>query len=307
MFRFAPPAGPPPPPLPLGWVTCQSPDGKTFYHNPHTGASNWEFPSCPSAPFAPHPSAPPLASLNASFDAVVVNPELQSLTDALTSLKIGVHTTCVALAAALQHKGVMCIDDLRLLSVVDARDLLERVGFEKIQLLKLMQAIAPPLAVASAKDTATEDIAKMRADQAVASFCIPALSLHATQRRESERGGESDKLLLWNTAIPGVTHPDVFALDEGNASVVRVRVRGVYQLHAAVSFQNCWATLDVFVNGTSRCGTSISLNSMQICFTGPLIVFDILQLDANDAITLQLSPHPMPTNSRLNLVLLQRL
>jgi len=298
MFRFAPPAGPPPPPLPLGWVTCQSPDGKTFYHNPHTGASNWEFPSSPSVPFAPHPSAPPLASSNASFDAVVVNPELQSLTDALTSLKIGVHTTCVALAAALQHKGVMCIDDLRLLSVVDARDLLERVGFEKIQLLKLMQAIAPPLAVASAKDTATEDIAKMRADQAAASFCIPALSLHATQRRES------DKLLLWNTAIPGVTHPDVFALDEGNASVVRVRVRGVYQLHAEILCGN-YASLDICVNGTSRCGTRMSLDNPTISFTGPLVVFDILQLDANDAITVQVSARSF--NSRLNMVLLQRL
>jgi hypothetical protein len=148
MHRFAPPAGTPGPPLPLGWVTCHSPDGRTFYHNPHTGASNWEFPSSPSAPFAPHPSAPPLTLSNASFDAIVVNPELQSLTDTLTTLKIGLYATCSTLAAALQHKGVMCIDDLRLLSEADARDLLERVGFEKIQQLKLMQAVAPPAAAA---------------------------------------------------------------------------------------------------------------------------------------------------------------
>jgi hypothetical protein len=53
------------------------------------------------------------------------------------------------LAVALEQAGVMSIDDLRLLSEVDARDLLDRVGFEKLQQIKLMQAVAPPLAASS--------------------------------------------------------------------------------------------------------------------------------------------------------------
>ena len=102
-----------------------------------------------SFPFAPHPSAPHLSLSHASRGIVAVDPELQPLTDALVALKIGVHRTCAALAVALEQAGVMSIDDLRLLSEVDARDLLDRVGFEKLQQIKLMQAVAPPLAASS--------------------------------------------------------------------------------------------------------------------------------------------------------------
>jgi hypothetical protein len=114
------------------------------------GASNPDFPSSSSSvPFAPHPSAPHLSLSHASRDIVAVDPELRPLTDALVTLKIVVHRTCAALAVALEQVGVMSIDDLRLLSEVDARDLLDRVGFEKLQKIKLMQAVAPPLPASS--------------------------------------------------------------------------------------------------------------------------------------------------------------
>jgi hypothetical protein len=298
MLRSSLPAGPssPPPPLPLGWVTCQSPDGRAFYHNPHSGESSWAVPcaSSPYAPFAPHPSAPPLTSSNASFDTVVVDPELQSLIAALTSLKIGNHTTCAALALALQHKGVVCVEDLRLLSEADARDLLERVGFEKIQQLKLMQAVAPP--AAAAQGAAAADAARV-----AAGCCVPSLSLRMTPEG-------------FTAAVPGVTHADVFALDERNAGIVRVRARGVYQLHAAVRSHayveagGCF-TFEVLVNGTVRCRSSIRMSGYAgVGFYGPLIVFDILQLDANDAITVKTEQRTdWDRDSRLNLVLLQRL
>jgi hypothetical protein len=223
-----------------------------------------------------------------------VDPELQSLTAALTSLKIGTLSTCAALALALQHKGVMCIDDLRLLSEADARDLLERVGFEKIQQLKLMQAVASPLPAAAAPAAATADAAR-----AAAGSCIPALSLRMTARG-------------FTMAVPGLTHADVFALDELNATILRVRVRGVYQLHAAIhALSGCGtqATLEVFVNGTVRCRSCFSLEGYAgTHFSGPLIVFDILQLDANDAITVQPQlRYGDDFVNRLNLVLLQRL
>jgi hypothetical protein len=131
-----------PPPCPIGWLACQSADGRAYYHNPQTGASQWEIPS--SAPFAPSPSAPPLSLSLASSDDVAIDPELQPLADALLALKIGIRKTCAALAAALEQKGVMGIDDLRLLSESKARDLLARAGFEELQQLKIMQVVAHP-------------------------------------------------------------------------------------------------------------------------------------------------------------------
>jgi hypothetical protein len=111
--------------------------------------SHFQHTSLSSVPGAPYPSAPWLSLSHASRDTVNVDPELQPLTDALVALKIGVHRTCAALAVALEQVGVMSIDDLRLLSEVDARDLLYRVGFEKLQHIKLMRAVAPPLAASS--------------------------------------------------------------------------------------------------------------------------------------------------------------
>ena len=112
-------------------------------------------------------------------------------------------------------------------------------------------------------------------------------------------------------AYPGLTHADVYALDELNATILRVRVRGVYQLHAAINASSgSWggeqATLQVFVNGTVRCRSRLIMGGTA-GFSGPLIVFDILQLDANDAITVQPQHRHDDFDNRLNLVLLQRL
>ena len=246
--------------------------------------------------------------------------ELQSLTESLVALRIGVRKTCAVLAAALAQKGVMCIDDLRLLPEAEARDLLERAGFEKIQQLKLMQAATPALAVASrAEGLVAEDVVRKGAAQAAASFCIPALSLRTNHQVLS-----ADNMLQWNTAVPGFAHPDVFALDEGDTSMVRVRVRGVYQLHVAVAIRSVgnagglFTTLHIFVNGTLRCIGRYMYSAMIACSTlAPMILFDILHLDADDAITVrpESSPNtgaynPPPDNTlenRFNLVLLQRL
>jgi hypothetical protein len=90
--------------------------------------------------------APAFTSAASSLSSAAVDPSLQPLTDALVALKIGAHKTCAALAEALEQKGVMGIDDLRLLSEIKARELLARVGFEEVQQLKLMQAVvqSPP-------------------------------------------------------------------------------------------------------------------------------------------------------------------
>jgi hypothetical protein len=250
-----------------------------------------------------------------------VDSELQSLTEALVALRIGVRKTCAVLAAALAQKGVMCIDDLRLLPEAEARDLLESAGFEKIQQLKLMQAAAPALAVASrAEGLFAGDVVRKGAAQAAVSFCIPALSLRTDHQVLSDA-----KMVQWNTVVPGVAHPDVFAFDDGNASVVRVRVRGVYQLHVAVGLSSLGSDsctrLHILVNGTLKCSGLYSVG----CTTGgrsfvPMILFDILHLDADDAITVRPESSDLcgngrvsncPSNNtlenRFNLVLLQRL
>ena len=246
--------------------------------------------------------------------------ELQSLTESLVALRIGVRKTCAVLAAALAQKGVMCIDDLRLLPEAEARDLLERAGFEKIQQLKLMQAAAPALAVASrAEGLFAEDVVRKGAAQAAASFCIPALSLRTNHQVLSDA-----KMLQWNTAVPGVAHPDVFALDEGDTSVVRVRVCGVYQLHVAVALQSTWlggvdvsTLLHVHVNGTLRCSGRYTCSKGRLSSRDiSMILFDIPHLDADDAITVRpesswCNSSNLPSNNtlenRFNLVLLQRL
>jgi hypothetical protein len=116
----------------------------------------------------------------------------------------------------------------------------------------------------------------------------------------------------FTTAVPGVTHANVFALDEINAGIVRVRLRGVYQLHAAVkSYVGCEQRedIEVLVNGTVTSRSTFSLGGLHgPTFRGPLIVFDILQLDTNDAITVKTPKrYNDHLDNRLNLVLLQRL
>jgi hypothetical protein len=149
---------PPSASLPPGWVACQSPDGRTFYHHPQTQASSWELPPCtplppPPPPFAPHPSAPPL-SLSAVSPDDTVDPDLQPLVGALIALKIGVSSTCAVLAVSLSQEGIMGLDDLQLLSEAKARDVLVRVGLKEVPQLKIMQAVAPPRAAVSAQQVA---------------------------------------------------------------------------------------------------------------------------------------------------------
>jgi hypothetical protein len=153
---------------------------------------------------------------------------------------------------------------------------------------------------------AEEEIVRVRAAfaQAAARFCIPALSLRTTHQVNA------NTLLQWNTAVPGVTCPDVFALDQGDATVVRVRVHGVYQLHVSIAQMNSANAqyLCVLVNGQERCR---SYESNANGFHQQATVFDILELNANDAITVR--PHANSNTyhdvlaNRLNLTLLQRL
>jgi hypothetical protein len=154
---------------------------------------------------------------------------------------------------------------------------------------------------------AEEEIVRMRAALAQAaakSVGIPALSLRTTHVVTT------GTLLQWNTAVADVMCPDVFGLDQGDATLVRVRVRGVYQLHVTVTTMNTsnYQYLAVLVNGQERCR---SYHSDGNGHWQQVIVFDILQLNANDAITVR--PYDnYGTNSdalgnRFNLTLLQRL
>ena len=153
---------------------------------------------------------------------------------------------------------------------------------------------------------AEEEIVRVRAAlaQAAAKFCIPALSLRTTHQVST------NTLLQWNTAVPGVTCPDVFALDQGDATIVRVRVHGVYQLHVSVAQANSGngQYLCVLVNGQERCR---SYESDVNGYRQQATVFDILELNANDAITVRPyangNTHNDVLANRLNLSLLQRL
>ena len=113
-----------------------------------------------------------------------------------------------------------------------------------------------------------------------------------------------------NTAVAGVTCPDVFALDQGDTSIVRVRVRGVYQLHVSVQQQNQsnGQYMAVLVNGQERCRAYQSDGSNH---RNQVTMFDILDLNADDAITVRpyanSSTHVDALANRLNLTLLQRL
>ena len=156
---------------------------------------------------------------------------------------------------------------------------------------------------------AEEEIARMRAalalSQAAAkNFYVPSLSLRTTH------AVTTGTLLQWNTAVAGVTCPDVFGLDQGDTSIVRVRVRGIYQLHVSVTTRNSanGQYLCVLVNGTERCRAYESnANGYQTQVT----MFDIMDLNANDAITVR--PYDNSgtigdaMSNRFNLTLLQRL
>ena len=157
---------------------------------------------------------------------------------------------------------------------------------------------------------AEEEIARMRAALALAqaamkNFCVPSLSLRTTHAVST--GGN---LLQWNTAVAGVTCPDVFALDQGDTSIVRVRVRGVYQLHVTVAQCNASSGqfMTVLVNGQERCRAYQSEGNQH---RNQVTMFDILDLNANDAITVRpyanSSTHSDALANRLNLTLLQRL
>jgi hypothetical protein len=108
-----------------------------------------------------------------------------------------------------------------------------------------------------------------------------------------------------------VTCPDVFGLDQGDATVVRVRVRGVYQLHVTVTTRNAsnGQYLAVLVNGQERCR---SYSNDANGYWNQVTMFDILELNANDAITVrpydnQGGTHTDALGNRFNLTLLQRL
>jgi hypothetical protein len=154
---------------------------------------------------------------------------------------------------------------------------------------------------------AEEEIVRMRAALAQAaarSVGIPALSLRTTH------AVVAGTLLQWNTAVAGVTCPDVFGLDQGDATVVRVRVRGVYQLHVTVTTRNTanGQYMTVLVNGQERCRSYEGSNNG---YWTQVIVFDILELNANDAITVRpydnSGTHSDALGNRFNLTLLQRL
>ena len=110
--------------------------------------------------------------------------------------------------------------------------------------------------------------------------------------------------------MAGVTCPDVFGLDQGDATVVRVRVRGVYQLHVTVTTRNTanGQYMSVLVNGQEQCRSYESSNT---AYMTQVIVFDILELNANDAITVRpydnSGTHTDALGNRFNLTLLQRL
>ena len=156
---------------------------------------------------------------------------------------------------------------------------------------------------------AEEEIARVRAalalaQAAVKNFCVPSLSLRTTQVVSNST------LLQWNTAVAGVTCPDVFALDQGDTSVVRVRVRGVYQLHVTVAQHNTGNGnyMTVLVNGQERCR---AFDANGNGYRNQVTIFDILDLNADDAITVR--PYASSGTcadalaNRLNLSLLQRL
>ena len=154
---------------------------------------------------------------------------------------------------------------------------------------------------------AEEEIVRMRtalAQAAAKSVGVPALSLQTTHQVSNST------LLQWNTAVAGVTCPDVFGLEQGDASVVRVRVRGVYQLHVTVAQCNTSSGqyMSVLVNGAERCRSYES--EANGCYH-QVTVFDILQLNANDAITVRpyadSNTHTDALANRFNLTLLQRL
>ena len=156
---------------------------------------------------------------------------------------------------------------------------------------------------------AEEEIARMRAalalaQAAVKNFCVPSLSLRTTHQVST------GALLQWNTAVAGVTCPDVFALDQGDTSIVRVRVRGVYQLHVNVAQSNTanGQYMTVLVNGQERCRAYQSDGSG---YQNQVTIIDILDLNADDAITVRPYAngytHTDALANRLNLTLLQPL
>ena len=156
---------------------------------------------------------------------------------------------------------------------------------------------------------AEEEIVRMRAALALAqaaakNFYVPSLSLRTTH------AVSTGTLSQWNTAVAGVTCPDVFGLDQGDTSIVRVRVRGIYQLHVSVTNQNTsnGQYLCVLVNGTERCR---AYESNANGYHNQVTIFDIMDLNANDAITVRpydnSGTHADAMSNRFNLTLLQRL
>jgi len=115
-------------------------------------------------------------SLHTASPDDAVDPELQPLARALVALKIGVSSTCAALAVSLSQEGIMGIDDLRLLSEARALDVLVRVGLKEVQQLKIMQAVAPSRAAISAQQQVAVPAASPPPLAAVCSFVLASLT-----------------------------------------------------------------------------------------------------------------------------------
>jgi hypothetical protein len=126
-------------------VIKRLPDFVTFL----TSSDDLYAPTPAAATPAPTASSFAVAAYVSSDPQVSVEPELQSLADALVALKIGLPKMCAAFAVSLSQEGVLSIDDLRLFSDAEARDVMHRAGLKELQQRKLMQAVAPPLSAAS--------------------------------------------------------------------------------------------------------------------------------------------------------------
>jgi predicted component of type VI protein secretion system len=138
-------------------------------------------------------------------ECVAVDPYLRPLVDALIELKIGLPKPCIAFAMQLGLEGVMCVDDLRLMSESEVHEMLRRLGFLKVQQLKLLQAVfqlksASPLS--NSNNSAGDNASSLKEELGADSGSAVALESNNEQQQQLKSGNDwYNQLLVFIFAV----------------------------------------------------------------------------------------------------------
>ena len=102
----------------------------------------------PAAAALPPPPAAASGGSVAVLPGQGEDPKILALSKALEALDVASAALCLKFAKALDEQGILTMERLKKLPEADVREALEAAGMKKLQVRTVMEAIAPPPAVA---------------------------------------------------------------------------------------------------------------------------------------------------------------